>query len=41
VRRYPATIVGGRETSVGTDFGAVDRVIDRYVTSSEGRGGTA
>jgi hypothetical protein len=39
VRRYPAMIVGGRETAIGTDFGAVDRVIDRYVSSSAGRGG--
>ena len=38
VRRYPATIVAGRETAIGTDFGAVDRVIDRYVSSSGGRG---
>jgi hypothetical protein len=36
VRRYPATIVAGRETAIGTDFGAVDRVIDRYVSSSRG-----
>lgn len=39
VRRYPATIVAGRETAIGTDFGAVDRVIDRYVSSPRGRGG--
>jgi hypothetical protein len=36
VRRYPATIVAGRETAIGTDFGAVDRVIDRYVSSGKG-----
>jgi hypothetical protein len=39
VRRYPATIVAGRETAIGTDFGAVDRIINRYVSSSGGRGG--
>lgn len=39
VRRYPATIVAGRETAIGTDFEAVNRVIDRYVSSSGGRGG--
>jgi hypothetical protein len=39
VRRYPATIVAGREKAIGTDFGAVDRVIDSYVSSSGGRGG--
>lgn len=38
VRRYPATIVAGREKAIGTDFGAVDRVIDRYVSSSGGVG---
>ena len=39
VRRYPAMIVAGRETATGTDFGAVDRIINRYVSSSGGRGG--
>jgi hypothetical protein len=39
LRRYPATIVAGRETAIGTDFGAVDRIINRYVSSSGGRGG--
>ena len=39
VRRYPATVVAGRETAIGTDFGAVDRIIDRYVFSSGGSGG--
>jgi hypothetical protein len=39
VRRYPAMIVAGRETATGTDFAAVDRVVDRYVSSSGGRGG--
>jgi hypothetical protein len=39
VRHYPATIVAGRETAIGTDFGAVDRIINRYVLSSGGRGG--
>jgi hypothetical protein len=39
VRRYPAMIVAGRETATGTDFAAVDRVIDRYVSSPGGRGG--
>src|SRR5918992_2722676 len=31
VRRYPATIVAGRDKAIGTDFGAADRLIDRYV----------
>jgi hypothetical protein len=39
VRRYPAMIVDGRETAIGTDFEAVDRVIDRHLSPSEGRGG--
>jgi hypothetical protein len=39
LRRYPATIVAGRATAIGTDFDAVERVIDRYVSSSGGRGG--
>jgi hypothetical protein len=39
VRRYPAMIVAGREKAIGTDFAAVDRVVDRYVSSSGGRGG--
>jgi hypothetical protein len=39
VRRYPAMIVAGREKAVGTDFGEVDRIIDRHVSSSGGRGG--
>ena len=38
VRRYPATIVDGRETTVGTDFDALDRIIDRHVSASRGRG---
>jgi hypothetical protein len=37
VRRYPATIVAGREKAVGTDFGAADRLIDSYVTASAGK----
>jgi len=39
VRRYPATIVAGHERAFGTDFDAVDRLIDGYVSSSGGRGG--
>jgi hypothetical protein len=39
VRRYPAMIVDGRETAIGTDFEAVDRVIDRHLSPSGGRGG--
>jgi hypothetical protein len=39
VRRYPATIVGGTETEIGTDFDALDRIIDRHVSNSGGRGG--
>jgi hypothetical protein len=39
VRRYPAMIVAGREKAIGTDFGEVDRIIDRHVSSSGGRGG--
>ncbi|MGH2394140.1 MAG: hypothetical protein ACRDGH_11730 [Candidatus Limnocylindria bacterium] len=39
VRRYPAMIVAGREKTIGTDFGDVDRIIDRYVSSPGGRGG--
>jgi hypothetical protein len=34
VRRYPAMVVAGHETATGTDFGAVDRVVDRYVLAS-------
>ena len=41
VRRYPAVIVDGRETLVGTDFDAIDRVIDRRLelSASERRSG--
>lgn len=37
VRRYPATIVAGREKAIGTDFGAADRLIDRYVSAGAGQ----
>jgi hypothetical protein len=37
VRRYPAVVVDGREKVTGTDFAAVDRVIDRRLGEGSGR----
>ncbi len=34
VRRYPAVIVEGKEKHVGTEFAAVERIIDRYLPES-------
>jgi hypothetical protein len=39
VRRYPAVVVDGEKTLVGTDFAPVDRLIDQRLTlRREGRG---
>lgn len=31
VRRYPAVIIGGRETAIGSDFAALDAMIDERI----------
>lgn len=38
-RRYPAVIVDGKETLIGTDFAPADRLVDQRLTARrEGRG---
>jgi hypothetical protein len=41
VRRYPAVIVEGRETYIGTDTVAIRRLIDRYVPAGGPHQGTS
>ena len=32
VRRYPAVVIGGKEKRIGTDFEALEPVIERYMS---------
>jgi hypothetical protein len=34
VRKYPAVVVGGKETRIGVDFRALEPVIERYVEAA-------